>query len=200
MAHLVLDTVGQERWRKAAAAEASAAKRQAELQQEILSNTITVEDDAGRSTSDIMAQMGKALSCQDVMDKLKLCNPNLIFELSIADATKMGVYIHIPEKLATGSWSTRKVHICGMEAGIMPEFSVMHRTTKKVANPDLLGKEVGREVPWMEVPTFYAETRGWRTVLIRLLKAGIITRSKVNEHFGWTPSHESEKWAKYTGG
>ena len=76
---------------------------------------------------------------------------------------------------------------------------MIHRTMKKVPNPDLLGsKEPVKEVKWLEVPTFFGETRGWRTVLTRLLKEGIISRASVDEHFGWTPSIASQNWRDLT--
>lgn len=192
---LVLDTPAQERWTAAGQRERQQVSRQDALAQEILSNTVTVEDDAGHDTTDLLAQMGKPLASAEVQRRLTLCNPKLIFERCIRYPELTGVYLEKEEKNFTGGITRRKVHLFGMESGVMPEFSVRHVTKKRVPNPELLGKTVPRDaVKWMEVPTFYAETRGWRTVLLRLMHLKLITRFHVEQHFGWMPSRESKNW------
>ena len=196
---LVLDTSSQQNWQKAAKVEANAAARHEALAQEIWSNSITVEDDAGRDTSNLLAQMGRPMASQEVERKLKLINPALIFERSLQDPTKVGLYIMKDERNAANSWEKRKISLCGMEAGVMPEFSVLHKAKKRVANPELFGKDAPtREIDWTHVDTFTAETRGWRTVLVRLLHLGLITRLNVETHFGWQPSQDSRKWSEQT--
>ncbi len=139
------------------------------------------------------------MASAEVQRRLHLCNANLVFIRAPLHPELTGIYIEKDERTAARGWAKRKVHICGMESGIMPEFSVRHVTMKRVPNPDLLGQKVERDaVKWMEIPTFYAETRGWRTVLIRLLHAKLITRGDADKHFGWTPSRDSKKWAEQT--
>jgi len=199
---LILDTPAQERWAGQGAQERTMAQRQNALAQEIQSNTISVRDDGGRDTSSLLAQMGRPLGSVEVQRRLHLCNPKLIFERCIRYPELTGVYIELDERTAAGGWTKRKVHLFGMESGIMPEFSVLHQTTKHMPNPEVIaggGKEIAREaVKWMEVPTFAGETRGWRTVLIRLLKAKLITRADVERHFDWAPSQDSQRWAEQT--
>lgn len=195
---LGLDEKKQGIWRKEGAKESALELRQKTLEQEILSNTITVEDDAGRNTSNLAAQLGRVLTFKELTDKLHLCNRTLIFERSIRNPEYSGIYIEKWRKQGTGRFQKEKVFLCGMESGPSPEFSVIHRTIKKVANPALLGSPEASDGKWLEVPTFLAETRGWRTVLIRLLKEGVITRASVQEHFGWTPSMESRHWSELT--
>lgn len=196
---LVLDTPAQERWVSNGERERAIEKRKQELEQEIRSNTISVGDDAGRDTSSLLAQMGRPLASAEVQRRLHLCNPKLIFIVAPLHPELTGIYIEKDEKLLTGGFAKRRIHVCGMESGVMPEFSVLHQTMKRVPDPELLGQVVTRDaVKWKEIPTFYAETRGWRTVLLRLMKAQLITRGDVEKHFGWTPSKESEKWHSQT--
>lgn len=200
---LILDTPAQERWADSGARERAQAQRQNALAEEILSNSVTVEDDAGRDTSSLLAQMGRPLTSAEVQRRLHLCNPNLIFVVAPLHPQLTGIYIEKDERTPAGGWTKRKVHICGMESGIMPEFSVRHVTMKRVPNPEVVnagaGQHVSREAAkWLEVPTFYAETRGWRTVLIRLLHAKLVTRGDVDKYFGWTPSRDSKNWAEQT--
>jgi len=191
---LGLDTEKHLSWRSEAAKEKAAELRRKELVHEIMSNTVTVEDDAGRDVSELLAQLGKPMPSQDVIAKLKLCNPRLIF-IKHPTYELYGIYVKKLERNLTGSLEERQIHVCGMESGIMPEFSVLHKTTKNVPDPELLGnKTPTREVNWKQVPTFLAETRGWRTVLVRLLKAGLISEGQVRQYFGWEPSRQSRKW------
>ena len=198
---LVLDTSAQEKWRGAAKQESRHESRQKALDAEIRSNTITVESDAGRDVTNLLAQMGRPLTCQQVMDRLKLCNSNLVFEVSNADRTKMGVYVMRDVHLPTGGFEKKKVFLFGMENGFMPEFSVLHKAEAHLPNPALIGsKEKTREVDWLKVNTFASETRGWRTVLVRLLHQKLVTRYEIQKFFGWSPSKDSAKWHFQTEG
>src|SRR5215472_18542506 len=133
---LALDTNAQLRWRREQTREASRQQRQQALEQEIWSNSISVEDDAGRDTSSLLQQMGRPLTSAEVQRRLHLCNPYLIFERAIRHPELTGIYIEKDERDATGGWKKRKIHVCGMESGIMPEFSVLHKTKTKVPNPE----------------------------------------------------------------
>ena len=196
---LGVDQLTQERWRQEVRRESAAERRQRLLAQDLENAEISVEDDAGRDVSNLLAQMGRPLSCQQVMDKLKLSNPRFVFERSKSFPDLMGIYVNIKERNQAGSWEDKRVFVCGMESGIMPEFSVLHKTKIRVPDKDIFGNvKPTREVKWKETDTFESETRGWRTVLIRLLHAGLVTRLDVEKHFGWTPSRESKKWYERT--
>ena len=194
---LIRDSVSQERWAAGESSEQKLARAQRLLAEEIESNTVTVRDDAGFDTSNILAQMGRPMTCQEVIDKLKKCSNRLYFERSKSDPTKWGVYVLDPK----GSVHVNDrgevlclIHVCGMEAGIMPEFSIIHKTVKRVPDPDAIGANTGRELKWKEIETFADETRGWRTVLLRLLRSGIVNQLDIETHFGWVPSRDSQKW------
>jgi hypothetical protein len=201
---LILDSPAQERWLRAGKQQNSLAQRTKALAQEIQSNTISVRTDAGHDTSSLLEQLGRPLASEEVQRRLLLCNPRLVFIRSPQYPELTGVYIEKDERTAAGAWEKRLVHVCGMESGVMPEFSVLHQTTKRVPNPELLAamgdpKRFPRDgVRWIEVPTFLGETRGWRTVLIRLLHLQLITRADVEKHFGWAPSRDSQRWAELT--
>jgi hypothetical protein len=196
---LVLDSGTQQDWREASKREGQNASRQENLLKEIWSNSITVKDDAGWDTSNLLSQMGRPMSSVEVERRLKLICPRIIFERSLSDDSKVGLYIETDEKNAAGGWQKRKTFLCGMESGILPEFSVLHKTKKQIANPELFGKEKRtRDIDWLNVDTVASETRGWRTVLVRLMHLGIITRGDVQKHFAWTPSRDSAKWQEQT--
>ena len=199
---LTLDTQGQAHWRQEERKESSQERRLRDLAHEIESNTISVANDDVYDVSNAISQMGRPMMAQEVQRKLKLCNSRLHFIRSPQFPELTGVYL-ITDEVETDPKSkdfTKKLkHICGMESGISPEFSVLHKAKKKVPNKELVGtKRPIDAVDWVEVDTFVGETRGWRTVLIRLLHAGLITRLDVETHFGWMPSRDSKKWYDQT--
>src|SRR5207237_10520499 len=123
---LVLDSPAQERWATTGAQERTRASRGAALAQEILSNSITVGDDAGRDTTSLLAQMGRPLASSEVQRRLHLCNPSLIFICAPLHPELTGIYLERDETLATGRMAKRRKLMCGMESVIMPEFSARH--------------------------------------------------------------------------
>lgn len=187
---LGIDEAVQERWRKEGFREESISSRQRVLAENLEKAALSVADDGVYDVSVAAAQLGRPMTSETVQSKLKQCNSHLHFERSISHPELTGIYLRQGGKT---------VHICGMESGIMPEFSVLHKKKIKVPNQDLFGStNPTREIDWNKTDTFASETRGWRTVLIRLLHAGLITRGDVERHFGWTPSRDSQKWADQT--
>ncbi len=195
---LVLDTSTQKDWQKAAKAQADAAARQKALDDEIKSNITSVNIEDEQDCTSLVARMGTPLPTGEVERRLKLCNPNLIFERSLADPKYVGLCFEKDERTPAGGWAKRKVHLFTFSStDIMPEKEVAHVAMKKVPNPDFVaatsGQKIDREVVrWIEVPTLVDLTRGWRTVVLRLLKAELITRGDVDRHFPTTPN--SKNW------
>jgi hypothetical protein len=199
---LVLDTSGQEQWQKAAKAEADAALRQKALDDEIKSNITSVNIEDDEDCSNLFARLGTPLPTLEVQRRLKLCNSNLIFEHSLTDPKYVGLYFEKDERTDAGGWAKRKVFLFTLSStDIMPEREVAHVKMKRVPNPEFIAAQGGQQVDrdivrWIEVPTLVDLTRGWRTVVLRLLKAELLTRAQVEEHFGWTLN--SKNWQLQT--
>jgi hypothetical protein len=138
--------------------------------------------DGGISTANALAQLGRPMSSADVIARLKRMNPNLHFEVAIMDRTKMGVYV------LTGEG---KRFICGMEHGYMPEFSYQHTSPRRTPDPDNPGN-------WLTVQVISGETRGWRTVLARLLRERLITLPQIERYFNPAYGRSSERWQRAT--
>jgi hypothetical protein len=139
----------------------------------------TVPDDGGVSTSSV-EQWGRPLHCSQVMQVLRRVNPALHFEESSWGI--MGIY-----HLRNVNGEQVKRFICGMERGMMPEFSIRHRITEKVPDPTVPGH-------WLDVPKFEKETRGWRTVLARLLRVGLISLPAIERAFAPSRGRSSQTW------
>lgn len=194
---LTLDTEAIKRHKRGARRESAVERRNRLLAENLKSNTVTVEPDGGRDVSDMIAQMGRIMPGFKVRELLKKCNARLIFRPSASFPERYyDVRILTKDRNPAGGWVDKETQVCGMEAGICPEFSVLHKTKIIVPNRDAFGKIDADGGDWIEVDTFADETRGWRTVLIRLLHAELITRGDVQKYFGWEPSRDSEKWQK----
>lgn len=199
---LVLDTSAQQAHREAASAEALAAARAKALDDEIKSNITSVNIEDGEDCASLVARLGTPMRTEEVQRKLQLCNSRLIFERSIAQPDFIGLYFEKDERTAAGTWAKRKVHLFTFSSSeIMPEKEVAHVAMKKVPNPEFVtasaGQRIEREIcKWIEVPTLVDLTRGWRTVVLRLLKAEILTMADVEKHFGIAIN--SKNWQQQT--
>ena len=155
-------------------------------------NAATFEEDAGRPTTDPIAQMGRPFTRIQIEQRLKQLNPNLFFEVSKSDPTKSGVYIvqSMPDEL--GVLRSQKKFLVGMESGISPEFSVRHVVPERVPNPSCPGE-------FTERPKFIGETRGWRTVVARLARSRHIDLERAKSVFGVNSSGmQSKNWKNLT--
>ncbi len=138
---------------------------------------VTTALDGQVDVTNASAQMGRPLSSKQVEQRLSKMNSNLWFETSLRDSTKTGIYvIELSPNVITGNSETHKRFVCGMESAFMPERSVRHYRKKRVPDPDVHGH-------FQEVKEFTGETRGWRTVLARLLRERLIRKGQIDSFF-----------------
>lgn len=129
--------------------------------------------DGKRDTTSYEAQAGLELDPYLIMCRLRKLNQSLFFEPSKHDPKKIGIYLLDP--LAEEG----KRFLCGMERERkMPEFSV-----RQVVPFDLATGQKDR----------FKETRGWRSVLSKLIRCGVISKTKAEIVFG-PPNRDSELW------
>lgn len=103
------------------------------------------------------------------MARLRRLNSNLFFERSIALPENMGIYYLHPLH--------GKSFICAFPAEHISEFET--KVVDKDGNPRM-------------------PTRGWRTVLAKLIRAKFMDESRVLALFG-PPSRTSKNWALFMG-
>ena len=130
------------------------------------------KDGAIQDVTDIEQVTGIPLNGARLISRLKKLNPNLWFEVSKADPSKSGVYL-LKNDLTGGM---EKEFIAGFETHWNPEFAL--RVTDEQGNAKGI------------VP-------GWRRMLMRLIRKGLINESAAFRLFG-PPSRESENWARFT--
>lgn len=150
----------------------------------------SVAKDGEIDTTDARAQIGHPLSCQQFIQRLSKINGNLIFERSKCNPEIMGIYVMVNKYdplFMTNKYE--KQFICGFESGYSPEHSIRHYKEKQIPDPNNFGN-------WITVREFTRETRGWRTVLMRLLRMRLITEPQIRKHFNF--SRESANWKALT--
>lgn len=142
-------------------------------QQEYFRNeqNATAADGAIDDVTDWEQVVGMPLSGPRIIGRLRKMNPMLWFEQSHVDPTKTGIYL-----LNSIPGSPDKQFICGMETEINPEFTVRVLDSQGNAK-GIIG--------------------GWRRVLMRLIRARLITEARAWALFG-PPSRDSENWARMT--
>lgn len=173
---LVLDSVQAARQQRQTRALEQREQGRELLRADIRNKEVTVASDGAIATTSLLQQLGTPLSSQDVIQRLSKMNRNLVFEVSNGDPSKMGAYVIENRRQWDGSLQAEKRFVCGMERGFMPERSVRHMTKTMVPDPDI-------PLHRREVPVFTKETRGWRTVLARLLKERLITKPQIERYF-----------------
>ncbi len=150
-------------------------------------------DAAGMDITNTEARMGRPMSSWMLQQRLSKIGA-FYFEHAKNDSTKMGIYIPIsnvndPSLYYKGNL----MFVCGMESGIMPEFSIMEAEVKLVPDATAIGG-------YRPQATMAKEVRGWRTVLAMLLKKRIISAHDVEKHFQISLGRDSSRWQQLLAG
>ena len=149
------------------------------------------------SPCNVEKQMGQKMWPHEFESKLKKLNPSLFSEVNTFNKNKRMLYI-----MENGV----KKGICPFENTIMPEHSIVAVKEERYPDPNLYRDNEGNPIydrteankdpdnygwithliPWHEA------FRGWRTVLIKLVKEGIASPSQIEQVFG---SSDTTGWA-----
>lgn len=142
------------------------------------------------------ARLGTPLWPSELEAKLKRLNANLLFEVIAENPTHKRLSV-VDQR--------GKHSVAVYENSLMPERSIPRLRTVEVPDPKFthidrkdLPKDPDALRPgWRRVTIPWGEAkRGWRTVLVRLIGAGLITVTQAETEFG---SDETPEWRQYTG-
>ena len=148
----------------------------------------SVRVDNGRPRTELDASIGIPITAETFMRRLLQLNSGFWFERSNADKEKIGIYrlcepdVNYPEG---------KIFICGFHDGIMPEFFLQEKEEDRVMT---IGGQT--EVHYGGCKRIIRQ--GYRTILQRLVRAGMINLASAEAIFG-PPSYDSAHWALLTG-
>ena len=112
--------------------------------------------------------MGQPMAYQDLIRLLKRINSALIFE---DGGVKDAIAVRYPGHLEDGTYGKR--YVTGFYKEVLPEFSCIQ------------SDEHGRAT---------RECRGWRTVLVPIIKQGIISYKDAVDVFGSPEGQRSGRW------
>jgi hypothetical protein len=149
-----------------------------------------VASDGGRPRNVREAGVGRPLLGTEVQKRLLMLNPALIFE----DST-------YPGRICIKRWISDPVlgetlhYVTAMERGLMPEFSILNFVEEEYfdAQTQAIPEGTGLIKTRLKIDERNPETRGWRTVILRLIKERLISREGAERLFG-LPSHDSRNW------
>ena len=117
------------------------------------------------------AQVGKPLNSNEVEKRLKRLNSDLLFEVSMADEGKVGIYV-LDEQA-----KEKRRFVCGMERGWMPEWTVTRYEIERRLVESFPPKYENFKV-------YKGEKRGWRKVISRLITMKLISKVGADKVFG----------------
>lgn len=162
------------------------------IRERIARDEKALENDGGLDVTSAEEQLGRPLYAFEVQTRLLALNQNLLFEKSIADPSKYGIYIvRSGPDPATGKGTNHRQFICGMEAGVSPQRSVRAFKEEKIPHPTEAEEWLVQPVPIGE------KARGWMTVLMRLIRERVITRAGAERMFDITLG-TSRNWQQLT--
>lgn len=191
--------LSREEIRRGEAKERFAAIQREALQEHIRSKEQTLKIDTDVDSTNREQQEGRKLHVSTVIHRLRQINPNLMFEVSKNYPNLMGIYVIENRPDEQGRMTPQLRHVCGMENGMMPEFTVTIPAKEKtrVPDPDFDGHAEQMKSPedgWLEVAEYDDEVRGWRNVLFRLIQQKLITEAQAEKHFNVSQGRSSGKW------
>ncbi len=148
----------------------------------------SVRVDNGRPRTELDASIGIPITAATFMRRLLQLNSSFWFERANADKEKIGIYrLCEPDT----NYPEGKVFICGFHDGIMPEFFLQE--TEEDRTMSIAGETVVYSGGCKRIIR-----QGYRTILQRLIRAGMINLSATEAIFG-PPSYDSAHWALLTG-
>src|SRR6266478_5344853 len=163
------------------------------LEQQIRREGAATGADAGMDMTDPEQRWGRRMHVTDVIKCLKRMNPGLIFEVSRHTNTLMGIYIMDWVRDDLGTLQYERRFIMGCENGIMPEFTIV--IPEYISIPDPNDRSAEAKV---KIKQFAGMKRGWRAILVTLLREGLVTSENVMKEFRIPQGRESRIWHEET--
>lgn len=149
--------------------------------QEVLGNDALLAPDGSRDVTSREAQKGRVLSRGTLVHKILKLNPNLWYEQSLRFPAQGGLYI-VDIQAPYG-----KRMVCSFSHDCVSEFSV------RITVPDVV-PALGSHAQWMAIRRVDQQEPGWRSVLLKLIKEGLITPAAAEAEFKISQGRSSQKW------
>ena len=148
----------------------------------------SVRVDNGRPRTELDASIGIPITADTFMRRLLQLNSSFWFERANADKEKIGIYrlVDVNETFPEG-----KQFLMGFHDGLMPEFFLQEKEDDRIMT--IAGETVTYAGGCKRIIR-----QGYRSILQRLVRAGMINLAAAETLFG-PPSYDSAHWALLTG-
>jgi hypothetical protein len=151
-----------------------------------------VASDAGRPRISLDAQMGTPRTGQWLRKKVLALLPHAKIKTVLQSDGTDNYNLYLDSRDEAGN--AIEIFVGGWPAAkLMPEFSKMNWKLQNRVN-----KDTGERYVETVIDPIDPEIRGWRTIAVRLVRNGAITRAAYDKSFG-VPSHDSERHAVMIG-
>ncbi len=141
-------------------------------------------------------RMGRPMWPRELETRLQKMNPNFVFE--VIDNNPTHKRLSVVDQRG-------KHFVAVYENSLMPERSIPRIRTMEVPDPmfthvdrkDFSSDPEALKPGWRRVQIPWGESkRGWRTVLVRLIQAGLLSAEETEREFG---ADQTPEWHQYTG-
>jgi hypothetical protein len=174
--------------RSAGARQDAAAQGQKDrLRAEIRKHASYVAPDGDADITEPEIQAGRPLHRSEVMRRLRRLNPDLRYEQALADPAKGGIYVvenRIDPLTGKSPW---KRFICGIPHEQVTEFHIPCTIEARIPDPDFPAQQIIVQKLTGAIP-------GWRAVLLKLLKEGLVSPAGIDREFHITQGRSSRRW------
>lgn len=172
--------------------EETRAKDRARLEEEIRREATLLAPDGDMDVTDPDQQAGRSFHRSVIIRRLKKLNPGLVYERSLRKPTQGGIYFdgyrgdRLTGQLEYGHW-----FICGIPHETVREFDLRIVVSDGVPDPTI-------SLHTQRILKLDSRERGWRSVLLELVKSGLIELDKAVQAFSINDGRSSEKWMEAT--
>lgn len=144
------------------------------------------DGDVAIATDNFSPQRGRALHSDEIVRRLKLANPSILFEPARNFPDIGGFYVVENRPDPVTNVAPWKRHICGMPIGEVWEFS------KPLIVDEEIGSEDGLSV--LKSNKLEGHVPGWRQILLRLVYDGVIQPADCEKYFHVSRGRSSQRW------
>lgn len=168
--------------------EKARAEDRARQVEDIRRESDLLKPDAGRDVTDPEQQAGRILPRSLVMQRLRKLNPALLYEQARKFPDRGGIYYAgYLEDRTTGRVEYGRWFICGIPHERVREFDLRITTPRMI--PDTSIALHSQTIQGVE-----GRERGWRSILLELVRAGLIPLDRADLAFHITGGPSSKNW------
>lgn len=167
--------------------EAATASQHERLQGEIRKQESFIAPDGDADVTNPEIQAGRPLHRSEVMRRLVRLNRNLRYEQALADPEKGGIYVvenRVDPMTGKAPW---KRFVCGIPHERVTEFHIPCTIAQVMPDPDNPANQIIIQRLKGAIP-------GWRAVLLKLLKEGLVSPAGIDREFHITQGRSSRRW------